>query len=97
MSGHHIIDILEQKQFQHGDFKDVAAVTKGFHSVIAGSPNYKQTMLSNRQVLALEMISHKMARVLCGDPDYVDHWVDIAGYATLISKSICVGDNRPKT
>lgn len=31
------------------------------------------------------MIQHKIARILNGDPDYVDNWVDIAGYAKLVA------------
>jgi hypothetical protein len=34
---------------------------------------------------ALEMIVHKMGRIVNGNPDEVDHWVDIAGYATLVA------------
>lgn len=34
---------------------------------------------------ALEMIAHKIARILNGDPNYADSWVDIAGYAKLIA------------
>ena len=30
------------------------------------------------------MILHKVARILNGDPDYVDSWADIAGYAQLV-------------
>jgi len=33
--------------------------------------------------LALEMISLKLARIICGDPNFADHWDDIAGYAEL--------------
>jgi hypothetical protein len=34
---------------------------------------------------ALEMICVKMARIMNGDPLYRDNWVDIAGYAKLVS------------
>jgi hypothetical protein len=34
---------------------------------------------------ALEMIVHKIGRIVNGNPDVTDHWVDIAGYATLIA------------
>jgi len=34
---------------------------------------------------ALEMIAHKIARIINGDPNYADSWVDIAGYAKLVS------------
>jgi hypothetical protein len=31
------------------------------------------------------MICHKIARILNGDPNYADSWVDIAGYAQLVA------------
>lgn len=34
---------------------------------------------------ALDMIAHKMGRILTGDPNHEDHWRDIAGYATLVA------------
>ena len=37
---------------------------------------------------ALDMIFHKIARILNGDPNYADSWHDIAGYATLIDKEL---------
>jgi hypothetical protein len=34
------------------------------------------------------MICHKMARIMNGDPNYVDSWADIAGYATLVANRL---------
>lgn len=34
---------------------------------------------------ALDMIAHKLGRILNGDPDYADSWADIAGYARLVA------------
>lgn len=31
------------------------------------------------------MIFNKVARILNGNPNYADSWVDIAGYAKLVS------------
>ena len=36
----------------------------------------------------LEMIAHKISRILNGDPNYDDSWVDIAGYAQLVVDAI---------
>jgi len=41
---------------------------------------------------ALEMIAHKIARILNGDPNYVDSWVDIAGYAKLVADRLAKGE-----
>jgi len=37
---------------------------------------------------SLEMIQHKIARIINGDPNYDDSWRDIAGYAMLIVKQL---------
>lgn len=40
--------------------------------------------LADDQQEALDMIFHKVGRIVNGDPDYADSWHDIAGYAKLI-------------
>jgi hypothetical protein len=32
----------------------------------------------------LIMISTKLSRILVGDPSFVDHWADIAGYCERV-------------
>ena len=44
--------------------------------------------LSPAQKESLEMIVHKIARILNGDPNYADSWHDISGYATLIDNAL---------
>ncbi len=41
--------------------------------------------LTDDQVEALEMVCHKIGRIVNGDPDYSDSWHDIAGYAKLVA------------
>jgi hypothetical protein len=48
--------------------------------------------LAPDQKEALDMICHKIGRILCGDPDYADSWHDIAGYALLVSKRLESGE-----
>jgi len=50
-------------------------------------PKWKMELLPDHKE-ALEMIQHKIARILNGDPNYADSWQDIAGYAQLIVKRI---------
>ena len=44
--------------------------------------------MSDDQVIALDMICNKMARIVNGDPNYIDNWHDIAGYATLVEQEL---------
>lgn len=45
----------------------------------------KWVALADDQKESLEMIAHKIGRILNGDPNYADSWVDIAGYAKLVA------------
>lgn len=46
---------------------------------------YVDKQMAPDQQEALDMICHKIARIINGDPNYIDNWVDIAGYATLVA------------
>jgi len=54
----------------------------------------KWDSLVDDQKEALEMIQHKIARILNGDPTYADNWIDIAGYATLVANRLEKEENR---
>jgi len=43
---------------------------------------------------ALDMIAHKIGRIVNGDPDYEDSWRDIAGYATLVADRLLKDQSR---
>jgi hypothetical protein len=74
-------EILSQRGKTHGDFADVAKVEQGLKEVLRSGKNWGSLSASHRT--ALEMIAHKMGRILAGDPDVLDHWDDMAGYSTL--------------
>lgn len=77
-----IANVLAERETTHGDFTDVARVTKGIQGAFRASPNWNR--LNAVQGLALDMIAMKAARALCGDPSEPDHWADLAGYAQLV-------------
>lgn len=79
--------ILEERQKTHGEFERVASVTRFIQSEL-GLIHYDEKPYTCVQREALHMICNKLARIFCGDPNVKDHWDDIAGYASLVSKSI---------
>lgn len=80
---HDINSTLTERGKRYGTFKDHANVTQQIKSVIFGfNPSLR---LENDQKEALEMIAHKLGRIINGDPDYADSWHDIAGYAQLVA------------
>jgi hypothetical protein len=76
--------ILEERAKTHGVFVDHAAITQQIKTVLRRHSD----KLSVAQKEALDMIAHKIGRILAGDPNHKDHWDDIAGYATLVSKEL---------
>jgi hypothetical protein len=44
--------------------------------------------LPDEMAEALEMIAHKIGRILNGSYTYKDSWTDLIGYASLIEKEL---------
>jgi hypothetical protein len=78
--------ILTARRSAHGDFGDHASVTQALKLVMVGGRNWNSLPAPQRE--SLEMIQHKIGRILSGDPNHQDHWDDIAGYATLVSRRL---------
>lgn len=68
---------------RYGDFDEHARITQNLKRAMADSPNWKK--LDDDQREALEMVQHKIGRILNGDPDYYDSWHDIIGYTKLVA------------
>lgn len=81
-----INETLEQRGERYGKFKDVAATTYALQEILRNSKNHEH--MTDDQVIALDMICNKMARIVNGDPNYIDNWHDIAGYATLVEQEL---------
>ena len=77
---------LGERGKRYGTFKGHAEITQALKSEMNTHPGW--TRLSPDQREALEMIAHKIARILNGDPNYSDSWHDIAGYASLVDKRL---------
>ena len=78
-----ITDILTERGKRYGTFKGHADITMRLKRQMAQSRQWDS--LDDDMVEALHMISHKIGRILNGDPHYADSWVDIAGYAQLVA------------
>jgi hypothetical protein len=79
---------LQDRGTRYGDFRDQAQITQCLKRVMQQSPNWRDKKLNDTQTEALEMIAHKIGRILNGDPNYADSWHDIAGYAKLVEDRI---------
>ena len=80
-----IDETLDARAQDYGKFKDGAALMQGIKRLLADHALRHNKTFADDQWEALEMIVHKIGRIVNGNPDKVDSWVDIAGYATLIA------------
>lgn len=77
---------LEERGKRYGTFSDHAEIAQQLKAVLQAKPGWYR--LAPDQKEALEMVCHKMARIINGDPNYADSWHDIAGYASLIDERL---------
>ena len=78
-----IDSILAERGKRYGSFPDHAKITWEIKEAIQNT--YKWPLLAPDQKEALDMIAHKIGRILNGDPNYADSWIDICGYAKLVA------------
>ena len=77
--------VLDTRAEQYGSFmqsSDTAIRIKGImHNAVARN----EVHLYPDQLQALDMIATKISRIVHGNPNHLDSWIDIAGYATLVA------------
>lgn len=84
---------LADRAPKYGSFEPNAMVAQDIKAAMRRSP--KWTKLRADQKESLELMATKMARMLSGDPDYIDNWHDIAGYAKLVEDRL-VAEQTPR-
>lgn len=84
-------DILTERGSRYGKFTGHAQITQDIKRVLIHTKNWHN--LSPDQKESLDMIAHKMGRILNGDPNYEDSWRDIAGYSQLVADRL-IGNER---
>jgi len=75
-------ETLELRGKSYGDFQSNARIAQAIKAVLRDSPNWAALPADMKE--AMEHIASKLGRLLNGDPQYIDSWHDISGYAQLI-------------
>lgn len=83
-------ETLTQRGTTYGLFADHAAISQALKAVMHRTPGWSDLAPDQRE--ALEMVQHKIARILNGNPDYVENFRDIAGYSTLVAERLLETD-----
>ena len=77
--------LLNERGIRYGTFAGQARIAQDLKGVMGEFLLDQGKRLDDDQIEALEMIFSKLGRILNGDPNYADSWIDIAGYATLVA------------
>jgi hypothetical protein len=78
--------LITERGTRYGKFKDGAEIMRGLKHVMHEVDGWNNLTPSQKE--SLDMIQHKIGRILNGDPTYDDSWKDIAGYAMLIVEEL---------
>jgi hypothetical protein len=87
-SGQAVDETLAERGSRYGSFVGHANITQDLKRVVRIYLDARKKELAPDQQEALDMIMHKIGRIINGDPNYADSWHDIAGYATLVDKRL---------
>ena len=77
--------ILNTRATTYGSFEGVAEIAQELKALIHERITDSHKVLDADQIEAFDMIASKIARILNGDPNHLDSWIDIAGYAQLVA------------
>ena len=86
-------DILAERKKTHGEYYEHARATQKIVGAVSDERNW--STLTPIMLETVHMIAHKLGRIATGDPSAPDHWLDIAGYATLVHQRLTEPDKYP--
>lgn len=74
--------VLEERGNRYGSFIDNATVAQNIKNALENGTLFYE--MAPDQQEALHQIASKISRIVTGDPNYDDSWVDIVGYSQLV-------------
>lgn len=86
----HIETTLAERGTRYGEFTSHAHITQRLKEAMRDSRNWDEIDYDQKE--ALEMVAHKIGRILNGDANYHDSWHDIIGYVKLVADRLELKD-----
>lgn len=83
-------ELLIERGKTHGDFKQQFDTAQKLKEILYHNSRHDFEASTQGRIMqeALQSIALKMSRIVTGDPMCIDHWRDIAGYATLVAEML---------
>ncbi len=83
-------DALQQERgSKYGPFISNAVVSQELKTTFRATPNWPNLSPDVQEML--DVMALKVSRILTGDPEYDDNFVDVAGYAQIVVDRIRKG------
>lgn len=79
--------ILKERARNYGDYDDCANKTLRILDEVLGEDFVRGTEIENIIYTTVFMIALKLSRI-SSNPFYMDSWVDVSGYAELMTKEL---------
>lgn len=89
-----VSEILEERKKTHGEFINHARISQRLKFVVNDELQLANKMLDADMQESLDMICHKIARIINGNDETADHWADVAGYSTLVYNRLLKEQNE---
>lgn len=89
---------LDEREKDYGSYVDQSFIAENLIAIMEREKGWRKFPPTHRQ--SARMIAVKLARLLNGNPNHVDSWHDIAGYAELArlncesSEALSQGDSN---
>jgi hypothetical protein len=81
-----INETLKQRGEQYGPYEAQAAISQTLKRAVRACPNWAKLRSSQRESIELTLM--KFSRILNGNPDHLDSWIDVVGYVTLVIRDL---------
>lgn len=84
-------EVLDERGKNYGSFQTFSNLSNALYTIILKHYSDIQNQNGNPKAMpafmteGLHMICHKLSRIANGDPNHIDSWVDIGGYAQLVA------------
>lgn len=82
MEDNKLATVLSARRDKYGPFINNATISQDLKEILHKSSNWEAMPPDMKE--ALHMIVHKISRIVEGDFEYDDSWIDISGYSTRV-------------
>ncbi len=86
--------LIAERAATHGPFLRNAATAQGIKAAFRSDGARWESLPADVRE-ALDLIATKIARVITGGAEYLDHWDDIGGYSRLVADRVRKSAEQP--